>query len=90
MLEIDPTIIEEVKQIVIERLEFDIKPEDMNAETKLMVEGLGFDSITVLDILAAFEKHFDIVIEDDDLGFDIFENMGSLARFATAMLAKKQ
>lgn len=90
MSEIDQNILEEVKQIVIERLDFDIKPGDMDTETKLIAEGLGFDSITVLDILAAFEQHFEFVIEDEDLSFDIFENLGSLARFATLMLARKK
>ena len=90
MPEINQNILEEVKQIVIERLEFDIQPEDMDTETKLMAQGLGFDSITVLDILAAFEEHFDFVVEDEDLSCDIFENLGSLTKFATSVLAKNK
>ncbi len=89
MSKIDQSIFEVIKDIVAERMELDIESNKINSETKLMEDGLGLDSISMLDIVAALEDRFDILIEDDDLNFDIFKNVGSLTKFTSSMIERK-
>ncbi len=57
---------EEVKQFIIDVLQLeDIKPEDIDAEAPLFVEGLGLDSIDALELGVALQKRYGISLSAD-------------------------
>ena len=57
---------EEVKQLIIDVLQLeDIKPEDIDAEAPLFVEGLGLDSIDALELGVALQKRYGISLSAD-------------------------
>jgi acyl carrier protein len=52
---------DEVKQLIIEVLQLeDIKPEDIDTDAPLFVEGLGLDSIDALELGVALQKRYGI------------------------------
>ncbi|MDY0973669.1 phosphopantetheine-binding protein [Massilia sp. CFBP9012] len=54
---------QEVKALIIDVLQLeDIKPEDIDIEAPLFVEGLGLDSIDALEIGVALQKRYGITL----------------------------
>ncbi|RNF30442.1 acyl carrier protein [Massilia aurea] len=54
---------QEVKALIIDVLQLeDIKPEDIDSEAPLFVEGLGLDSIDALEIGVALQKRYGITL----------------------------
>jgi acyl carrier protein len=71
-----------LKKMIIDTLRLeDIAIEDIDNDEPLFREGLGLDSIDALELVVAIEKHFDVIIEDEDVGKRAFASVHSLARF---------
>ncbi|MBW1923699.1 MAG: acyl carrier protein, partial [Deltaproteobacteria bacterium] len=47
----------------------------------LFGDGLGLDSIDALELVVAIEKHFDVIIEDEDVGKRAFASIDALCEF---------
>ncbi|MGO8609117.1 acyl carrier protein [Rhizobium johnstonii] len=47
------------------------------------------DSFGVVALVAALEDRFDITIDDDEFGADLFETVGTLASFVDEKLAQR-
>jgi acyl carrier protein len=69
----------EVKKCMIERLDLPQKPEEIANDAPLFNEGLGLDSIDALDLVVAFGKRFQVVIEEDH--FAIFASVDAIVDF---------
>ncbi len=79
----------EIKALIVEALALeDVKPEEIETEAPLFVEGLGLDSIDALELAMALEERYGVAIEDDpDRNQQIFASVSSLAAFVTAQRA---
>jgi acyl carrier protein len=73
----------EIKELIVEALALeDIKPEEIETEAPLFVEGLGLDSIDALELAMALEERYGVTVEDDpDQNRRIFSSVSSLADF---------
>jgi len=82
----------EVKLLIVESLKLeDLRPEDIDSEEPLFVEGLGLDSIDALELGVALRKKFGLKIES--VSEDIkahFATVRSLARFIRSQQAAQQ
>ena len=57
---------EEVKQVIIEVLQLeDLRPDDIDTDAQLFVEGLGLDSIDALELGVALQKRYGISLSAD-------------------------
>lgn len=72
-----------IKQVIVEALMLeDVKPEDIQTEAPLFVEGLGLDSIDALELAVALHSEFGIRTKaDDERNREIFNSVASLAHF---------
>jgi acyl carrier protein len=76
-----------VRHTLIETLELQHPPEDLTADTPLFGALPELDSFGVVALVTALEERFDITIDDDEFGADLFETVGSLTEFVDAKLA---
>jgi acyl carrier protein len=76
----------EIKRIIVEALALeDVKPEEIETDAALFVEGLGLDSIDALELAMVLEERFGVTIEDDpEMNAQIFASVRSLADFVRA------
>ena len=79
--------IDEVRTVLVQTLELQAQPEDLTAETPLFGALPELDSMGVVALVAALEDRFDITIDDDEFGADLFETVGSLTEFVDTKLA---
>ena len=57
---------EEIKKLIIDTLSLEaVKPDDINAEAPLFVDGLGLDSIDALELGLALQKKYGIRLSAD-------------------------
>lgn len=76
----------EIGQLTIECLNLeDITLEDIDPDSSLFGEGLGLDSIDVLELSLAISNQYGIQIKSDDSrNEEIFASLASLAAFIEA------
>ena len=76
------TLKSELKLLIIETLRLeDVKPDLIKDEDPLFGEGLGLDSIDALELVVAIEKHYGVLIEDEEVGVEAFASIDALADF---------
>ena len=58
-------LIEQLKMQIITVLDLrDIKPDDLDPDSPLFIEGLGLDSIDAIELIVLLEKEYGLKIED--------------------------
>jgi acyl carrier protein len=76
-----------VRTVLIETLELTQQPADLQRDTPLFGALPELDSFGVVQLVAELEEHFDITIDDDEFGADLFETVGTLTDFVDAKRA---
>ena len=72
-----------IKKLIVESLMLeDVKPEDIETDAPLFVEGLGLDSIDALELAMAIHQEFGVKTSpDDERNREIFYSVKSLSEF---------
>ncbi len=69
----------ELAQLIVSALNLEIKAEEINPEAPLYGEGLGLDSIDILELSLAISKTYGIQLKSDDAdNARIFASLRSL------------
>lgn len=73
----------QLKNLIVQSLMLeDVKPEDIETEAPLFVEGLGLDSIDALELALAIHQQFGVkTSQEDERNRQIFYSVKSLAEF---------
>jgi len=83
-------VIEKVKRIVVEDLDVNLAYEDLDETVPLFEEGLGLDSVVLVELISFIEKRFNIELGDEALNMDTFKNLRSVATVICEQLARQQ
>ncbi len=62
------------------RLEVDPSIESLAADTPILGQGVGLDSVEALTLVLAIEEEFNIVIDDKDLSKELFRTVRTLSK----------
>ena len=81
------TTLDTVRTVLIESLELQQRPEDLQEDTVLFGSLPELDSFGVVQLVTSIEDRFDITVDDDEFGAEIFETVGTLTEFVDAKLA---
>ncbi|HKP06153.1 MAG TPA: acyl carrier protein [Microbacterium sp.] len=79
--------IDAVRRTLVEALELQHPAEELTAQTPLFGAVPELDSFGVVALVTALEERFQITIDDDEFGADLFETVGSLTDFVDAKLS---
>jgi acyl carrier protein len=74
----------EIKEAIVRSLRLPMKPEDIGDEMPLFEEGLGLDSIDVLELVLELERSFGVTIADQDTGVKVLRTVDTIAAYVTA------
>lgn len=81
----DAALLSELARLVVSALNLDVKPEEILPDDALYGEGLGLDSIDILEVALAVSKHFGVQLRaDNENNVAIFRSLRSLAEFISA------
>lgn len=73
--------LEEIKQIVGDILQLGERIDTFDEFTPLLGSVPEFDSMAVVSVITAIEDNYGIIVEDDEVSAEVFENLGALTRF---------
>src|SRR5439155_4283255 len=79
----------EIKQAIVRSLRLPITPEEIGDSTPLFGEGLGLDSIDVLELVLEIERSFGVTIGDEQTGMKVLGSVETIADFITIERAKR-
>jgi acyl carrier protein len=79
--------IDSVRAVLIETLELNQSPAELTSDTQLFGSLPELDSFGVVALVGALEDRFEITIDDDEFGAELFETVGSITAFVDSKLA---
>lgn len=80
---------QEIASLIVEALNLEMTPDEIEAEQPLFQEGLGLDSIDMLEISLAVSKKYGFQLKSDDPdNATTFSSLRSLARHIEKNRAK--
>lgn len=79
-----PNLNDEIKRAIVRSLRLPIAPEDIADDIPLFGEGLGLDSIDVLELVLEIERTFGVAIADEQTGARVLRNVNTIADYITA------
>lgn len=75
-------LVREIRQLIVDSVQLQHIPVDqITADTTLFGEGLGLDSVDVLEVVVAVERCYGVKVRDAKSGQQIFRSVGSIADF---------
>ena len=75
---------EEIKRVIVQSLRLPIAPESIEDGVSLFGEGLGLDSIDVLELVLGIERTFGVAISDEETGNRVLRSVDTIADHITA------
>ena len=79
----------DIKQAIVRSLRLPIAPNDIGDATPLFGEGLGLDSIDVLELVLEIERSFGVTIGDEQTGMRVLGSVDTIAGFIVTERAKR-
>ncbi len=71
----------EIKQLLLEVSNLPgMTPDRIDDQTSLFQDGLGLDSIDILELVVALDKRYAIKVRNDESGRSILQNVHSIAQ----------
>lgn len=80
----------DIKRAIVRSLRLPIPPEEIADDISLFGEGLGLDSIDVLELVLEIERTFGVAITDEQTGAQVLRSVDSIADHITAERSKSQ
>jgi acyl carrier protein len=74
-------ILNQLKGIIVNELDVNLKIEDIKEDASLFEEGIGLDSVTIMEFISLIESKFSIQFSDEELDFKQFKDLNTLAGF---------
>lgn len=85
----DETLQRELAEMIVSALNLEVVPADIAADAPLYGEGLGLDSIDILEVALVVSKRFGFSLRaDNDDNVRIFASLGSLSDYVAANRTK--
>jgi acyl carrier protein len=79
-------VIEELKGIIVQELDVHLKKGEISEDASFFEDGLGIDSIAIVELIALVEERFRIQFSDADLVPSSFQNLRVLGE----LISEKQ
>lgn len=78
--EIDPSLAREIAALIVSALNLEVTEAEIDPEAPLYKEGLGLDSIDILEVALVVSRRYGFKMKDDDQdNVRIFRSINSLA-----------
>ncbi|QEC69459.1 acyl carrier protein [Panacibacter ginsenosidivorans] len=83
-------LMEDLKKQIIAQLNLkDLKPENIEDEQPLFVEGLGLDSIDALELIVLLQQEYKIKLSNAEDGPKVFKSVSTMADYIIEHQAEK-
>lgn len=77
-----------LKEIVLNDLDVNIEAQEIDDTVSLYDDGIGLDSIAIINFIVLVEERFNISFEENEISARLFSNIQSLGEFILSKLTK--
>jgi acyl carrier protein len=85
MPDTNPELQDEVASLIVSTLNLDVSPDEIEPDASLYGDGLGLDSIDILEVALVVSKRFGFQLRADNAdNVSIFSSLASLTRHIAA------
>ena len=78
--EADPALVREIAGLIVKALNLEVSAEEIDTRAPLYKEGLGLDSIDILEVALVISKRYGFKLKEDDQdNAKVFRSVESLA-----------
>ncbi len=75
---------QKLKEAIIEHLNLEMDPAEIEDDAPLFDDGLGLDSLDAVELVVVIEKHFGVKIQNMEEGMEAFQSINALDAFIAA------
>jgi acyl carrier protein len=68
-------------KILLNQLKIISNTDQIDEQSELLGQGVGLDSVEILNLVTRIEEEFDLLIDDDELLPEYFKSVGTLITF---------
>ena len=81
----EPALLSDLAGLIVESLNLEVAPTEIDPDAPLYGDGLGLDSIDILELALVVSKNFGVQLRADDANNQqIFSSLRSLANYVAA------
>lgn len=81
----DPALLREVAELIVQALNLEVAADEINPDESLFGEGLGLDSIDILEVALVVSKRYGLQLRaDNEDNHRIFKSLRTLADYIAA------
>lgn len=73
-------ITEQLKSLIANDLDLNLDINDISEEMSLLEDGIGLDSMAVMEFISLIEEKFNVEFTDEELSMEPFQNLASLSQ----------
>jgi acyl carrier protein len=78
--DVDPALVREIAGLIVSALNLEVAAAEIDPDAPLYKEGLGLDSIDILEVALVVSKKYGFKLKEDDQdNVKVFRSLGSLA-----------
>jgi acyl carrier protein len=78
--EVDPALVQEIAGLIVKALNLEVSADEIDPAAPLYKEGLGLDSIDILEVALVISKRYGFKLKEDDQdNVRVFRSLASLA-----------
>lgn len=74
-------VIEQIKTLIASELDANLTTAEIGENDSLFEDGLGLDSVAIVEFITILEDRFGVQFSDTDLTSEMFRNISTIADF---------
>ena len=74
-------VVDQIKELIASELDANLEVAEIGEDASLFEDGLGLDSVAIVEFITILEDRFNIQFSDMDLTSEMFRNISTIADF---------
>jgi acyl carrier protein len=74
-------VIDQIKTLIANELDANLTVAEIGEADSLFEDGLGLDSVAIVEFITILEDRFEVMFSDTDLTSEMFRNISTIADF---------
>jgi acyl carrier protein len=74
-------VVDQIKELIASELDANLEVAEIGEDASLFEDGLGLDSVAIVEFITILEDRFNVQFSDMDLTSEMFRNISTIADF---------
>jgi len=77
-------ITEQLKEVIADQMDVNIQKNEIESDMSLMEDGLGLDSVAIMEFISLVEAKFSFKFDEDELNMDGFRDLQTVTELVSS------